>query len=74
MRGNIDHDVVAISLLRERIPYEECKSIISAAEHDVIYLCDVDKALPYLTPEDLEILADCNMWVDKDNKCFGLFI
>lgn len=71
---NIDHDIVAILLLRERIPYEECKSIIGGAEHDVLYLCDVDKALPYLTAEDLEILADCNMWINKDNECFGLFV
>lgn len=40
---NVDHDVIAITLLREKIPYEKCKSIISGAEHDVIYLCDIEK-------------------------------
>lgn len=71
---NIDHHVRAITLLRDRIPYEEVKSIISGAGHDVFYLCDVDKAIPYLTEEDLEVLADCNCWIDKDNDCIALFV
>jgi len=71
---NIDHDVKAITLLRERIPYEECKSIIGGAEHDVLYLCDVDKAIPHLTEEDLVVLADCNCWIDEDNECIALFV
>ena len=70
----IDHDLVAITLLREKIPYEVCKSIISGAGHDVLYLCDVEDALPYLTTEDLEILADCNVWYDEDNESFALFV
>jgi len=71
---NVDHDVVAISLLRERIPYEVCKSIIGGAEHDVLWLCDVSNALPYLSESDLEILADCNVWHDSDNECLALFV
>ena len=71
---DIDHDVVAISLLRERIPYDICKSILQAAEHDVLYLCDVEDALPYLTEDDLKVLADCNMFLDEENNCFGLFV
>jgi hypothetical protein len=68
---DIDHDVVAISLLREKIPYEVCKSIIVGSKHDVLYLCSIEKSLPYLTDEDLSILADCNMCTDEDN--FFLF-
>lgn len=71
---NIDHDVKAITLLRERIPYEECKSIISGAEHDVLYLCDVDKAIHYLSEEDLDVLADCNCWIDEECDCIALFV
>jgi len=71
---NIDYNVTAISLLRERIPYEECKSIIGGAEHDVLYLCDVEKALPYLTEKDLEILADCNVFYDEDSGSIALFV
>ena len=71
---NIDHDFVAIKLLRDRIPYDVCKSIIGGAGHEVLYLCDVEDALPYLSEEDLEVLADCNVWVDDDYDSFGLFV
>jgi hypothetical protein len=37
-----DHDVYVISLLRERIPYAQCPNIIGGAEHDQIWLCDVE--------------------------------
>lgn len=67
-----DHHVVVITLLRDRIPYEECRRIISGAEHDVLYLCDVDTALPYLTIEDVEILAECNLGIEEDR--FRLFV
>lgn len=71
---SVDHDVIAIALLRERIPYEVCKSIIGGAEHDVLYLCQVDKAIPYLTEEDLVVLADCNCWIDQDVDSLALFV
>ena len=71
---DIDHDVKAVTLLRERIPYEVCRSIIVAARHDVIYLPDIDKVLPYLTEEDLVIIADCNLYIDTEFDCLGLFI
>jgi len=71
---DIDHDLRAINLLRERIPYEVCRSIIGGAEHDVLYLCDVEKAIPYLREEDLEILADCNVWLDNESDSLALFV
>ena len=70
----IDHDVVVINLLRERIPYEACRSIIGGAEHDKLYLCDVDKSLPYLTEDDLIVLADCNAFIDDDSDSLALFV
>jgi hypothetical protein len=71
---DIDHDIVAISLLRERIPYHECENIISGAEHDILYLCDLELALPYLSEDDLVVLTDCNVGIDRDNECFYLFL
>ena len=71
---NIDHDFKAISLLRERIPFEVCKSIIQGCGYEKIYLSDVDKSLPYLTEEDLIVLADCNCFIDEDNDSFALFV
>lgn len=70
----IDHDVTAINLLRLRIPYDVCRGIIGGAEHDVLYLCDIEDAIPYLTEEDLLILADCNCWIDEDAERIALFV
>lgn len=70
---DVDHDAITINLLRSKIPYEVCKSIIIGAEHDKIYLCNVEESLPYLTREDLLILADCNVWFEEDGS-YGLFV
>lgn len=71
---NVDYDVIAITLLRERIPYDACKSIINGAGYKKIYLCDVDKCLPYLTESDLDVLADCNCFIDEDAESLALFV
>ena len=70
--SGMDHVYTAVSLLRERIPYESCKRIIRAAEHDVIYLCDIDVAADYLTESDILVLADCNCGVEND--CIYMFV
>lgn len=71
---NIDYTTRVITLLRERIPYEECKRIIGGAEHDKIYLCSIDDVLPNLSEADLVILADCNCSIDEENDCLALFV
>ena len=71
---DVDYEVMAVNLLRERIPYKECRSIISGAEHDLLYLCEVHKATPHLIEEDLVILADCNCRIDEDTDCIALFV
>lgn len=71
---DIDHEVLAITLLRNKIPYEVCRGIIGGAEHDVLYLCDVDKVLPHLSEEDLDVLADCNVWLDDETDSLALFV
>lgn len=70
----VDHDFRAIRLLRERIPYDECKRIISYAAHDIIGLADVDTAIKYISEEDVDVLLDCNVWVDDECARFALFI
>ena len=72
-KENEDHDVIAIKLLRDRIPYDVERQIICAAEHDIIYLVDVESALPYLSKEDAAILQDCNCFIDEDTDSFALF-
>lgn len=69
-----DHTFKALSTLRTKIPYSDCKEIITAAEHDVIYLCNIDLVTKYLDIEDLEILADCNVCFDWSLDCLFLYI
>lgn len=69
----IDAQVVAIALLRERIPHEVCGAIIGAAEHDQIYLCDIDDVLPYINEEDARTLAGCRLFIDSENDCFSMW-
>ena len=70
----IDYDVKSISLLREKIPYDKLKSIISSAGHDIIYLTNVDITCEYLNEEDLEVLADCNCFIEENHDCLAIFV
>lgn len=67
----IGHKMRALILLRDKIPYEVCKGIIGAAEHDQIYLCDIDQVLPYINTDDAKVLADCNIFIDSD--CLSMY-
>lgn len=71
---NIDHNFKAIRLLRERIPHGKCGAIIGAAEHDMVYLPDVDKVLPFIDEEDLKVLIDCNVGFDSEIESFYMFV
>jgi hypothetical protein len=73
LNEKIDHKMKALMLLRERIPYEVCSSIIGGAEHDQIYLCDVEEVLPYINEEDAKVLADCNLFIESDCDCLSMF-
>jgi hypothetical protein len=71
---DVDHNVRALILLREKVPYDVCRSIIGGAGHDQIYLCDVDEVFPYIDEDDANILADCNMFIDGSCDCLSLFV
>lgn len=71
---DIDHNFVAIKLLREKIPYEKMRDVIQGASHDVIYFCDVSVALEYLSEEDAIILGECNVMIDEDGDCLAMFV
>ena len=70
----IDHDVTLINLLRERIPFDDEKNIIKGANHDVVYLIDIDTALKYLNEEDLLVLIECNTVFDEESDCLSLYV
>jgi len=69
----IDHKMKALTLLREKIPYDVCKGIIGGAEHGQIYLCDIDEVLHYINEDDAKVLADCNLFIDTDFDCLSMF-
>ncbi len=70
----IDHDLTVINLLRQRIPFEKEQSIIQGANHDVVYLIDIDIACEYLLQEDLAVLQECNVIFDEESDCLSLFV
>jgi len=69
-----DHTMIALNLLRSKIPYKECKSIVQGASHDQIFLTYVDDVLEYLDERDLVILADCNCGFDLDTDSLYMFV
>jgi hypothetical protein len=70
----VDYKMKALTLLREKIPYDVCGGIIVGAEHDQIYLCDLYEVLPYIDEDDAKILADCNLFIDSDCGCLSMFV
>ena len=70
----IDHIVKAISLLREKIPYDTCKSVIGCVEHDKIYLCDIDDVLEHIDEQDAIFLVECNLFIDAEFDCLAVFV
>jgi hypothetical protein len=67
-----DYQMKALTLLRNKIPYDVSRRIIQCSHHDVIYLVDVEEALPYLDRKDILILRDCNLHID--DECFAMFV
>lgn len=71
---NIDHDLTLINLLRERVPFSVENEIIAGAEHDEIFLIEIDVALKYLNEEDLLVLIECNTLIDTEGDCLALYV
>lgn len=68
----IDHDMAVFQLLRQRIPYEKCPSIIIGADHDIIYLVEIDTVCECILPEDIEAVANrCHI---NDDECLAMFV
>jgi hypothetical protein len=77
-----DITMTALTLLRQRIPFDECDRIIDyvmsdndySTVGDRIYLCDIYTILLYITIEDAKILKDCNVILDKSISGNSLYI
>lgn len=70
----VDHNMKALTLLRDRIPYEARKEIIVEVKYDQIYLCDIDEVLPYINEDDAKVLADCNLFIDSDCDSLSMYV
>ncbi len=71
--NQFDDKLKALNVLRDRIPYDKADRIIVGAEHDIIYLVEVEEAMPYLNEEDLQALIDCNVCVNEDTDSFTMY-
>lgn len=69
----IDHNVKAISLLRKKVPYDVCPSIMCAVDYEILHLCNVEDVLPYIDEEDAAVLADCNLFIHSTG-CLSMFV
>lgn len=63
----VELKIVAINLLRTRIPLEVC-NIIQGAKDNEILLPNICETLPYLNEEDLELLCNCGVTTSELNE------
>jgi len=69
---DVDRHMKALTLLRDRIPYDVCESIIIGADHDKVFLCAVEYALPYMSEDDARALSNGSCFIEDD--CFSMFV
>lgn len=50
------------------------KPVIGAAEHDIIYCCDVDDVIDSITEEDAIKLRSLGFGLDSEYDCFYHFV
>ena len=65
-------DLCAFLLLDRLVP--GVSDIVSASEHDVIYLeTDTEKLAEVATPDDVLTLARCGVMWDDETECLEMF-
>lgn len=67
-----DTAVKAINLLREACPLDKVHCIIQGADHDVVYLIDLEEAYRYLTEEQAHSLAILGVVIDDNSDCLSI--
>ncbi|MDO8640460.1 MAG: hypothetical protein Q7R33_02860 [Nitrosarchaeum sp.] len=66
-------DLCAFLLLDKLVPGKF--DIVSAAEHDEIYLdCDVNKLAEKATEADVVYLVRCGVWYDSETDSLAMFV
>ena len=67
-------DLHAFMLLDKMLPIEE-KDIISAAEHDEIFLqVNIEELAKVVTKEKIMELSRCGVRFDSSNDCLAMFV
>lgn len=68
-------DVCAFILLDKLVPSEKDMDMVSAAEHDVIYLnTDCDKLAEVATEDNILTLTRCGVFYDSDVDSLSMFV
>lgn len=65
-------DVHAFILLDSLVDDES--DIVGAAEHDIIYLPDLEDVCPHITEEQALELIRCGISIDSSLECFFSFV
>lgn len=73
-KKGIDYGLTALTLLRDKIPYDVCNKIIASSAHDQIFMCRTEDVLPYIDEIDAEILGWCNVFIDTDWDVLSMFV
>lgn len=66
-------DVHAFILLDSLVVDDE-SDIVGAAEHDIIYLPDLEDVCPHITEEQALELIRCGISIDSSLECFFSFV
>ena len=66
-----DNALIGLNIIAKYLPY----SGVQAAEHDIIYACDVEELVNAgLTEEDARRLRDINWMIDDDSDCLACYV
>lgn len=68
-------DIHAFLLLSEILPQDSAFKMVSAAEHDVIWLdVDAEKLAAVITPEQVVELDACGVFYDSGTDSLSMFV
>lgn len=67
-------DLCAFALLDKKFPVERELDMVSAAEHDQIWLRIQRKEIIQLTDDEILYLTRCGVMYEEDNECLSMFV
>jgi hypothetical protein len=68
-----DNITEVILLLRTRIPYKVCNSIVTSSGNGIVYLCNAYAAIPYLIHTDVAQLVCWGIDLDEESDRFVVY-